>query len=131
MCAVDLLRTLRAQFLLAMAAQAAVQQHLKRLHCCWQEDPDKCTLRRSPYTGDISHDSQAIWSALTYCISYSFTTRSDRQVTFPTHLQVKVRRRGSDTKFVAQVLAVGTECDIGMSAAHASVTLLHKTLCAL
>ena len=28
-------------------------------------------------------------------------------------LQVKVRRRGSDTKFVASVLAVGTECDIG------------------
>ncbi|KAL3147512.1 Protease Do-like 9 [Trebouxia sp. C0009 RCD-2024] len=30
------------------------------------------------------------------------------------HTQVKVRRRGSDTKFVAQVLAVGTECDIAM-----------------
>ena len=28
-------------------------------------------------------------------------------------LQVKVRRRGSDTKYVAAVLAVGTECDIG------------------
>lgn len=28
-------------------------------------------------------------------------------------LQVKVRRRGSDKKFVASVLAVGTECDIG------------------
>lgn len=27
--------------------------------------------------------------------------------------QVKVRRRGSDEKFVASVLAVGTECDIG------------------
>lgn len=31
-------------------------------------------------------------------------------------LQVKVRRRGSDMKYVAQVLAVGTECDIGMLA---------------
>ncbi|KAK9829857.1 hypothetical protein WJX72_008281 [[Myrmecia] bisecta] len=30
------------------------------------------------------------------------------------HTQVKVRRRGSDTKFVASVLAVGTECDIAM-----------------
>ncbi|EIE20222.1 trypsin-like serine protease [Coccomyxa subellipsoidea C-169] len=30
------------------------------------------------------------------------------------HTQVKVRRRGSDTKFVAAVLAVGTECDIAM-----------------
>jgi hypothetical protein len=29
-------------------------------------------------------------------------------------MQVKVRRRGSDEKFVAQVLAVGTECDIAM-----------------
>ncbi|GAB4815905.1 hypothetical protein N2152v2_002951 [Parachlorella kessleri] len=28
--------------------------------------------------------------------------------------QVKVKRRGSDAKFVAQVLAVGTECDIAM-----------------
>ena len=28
--------------------------------------------------------------------------------------QVKVRRRGSDTKFVATVLAIGTECDIAM-----------------
>lgn len=31
-------------------------------------------------------------------------------------VQVKVRRRGSDMKYVAQVLAVGTECDIGMLA---------------
>ncbi|KAA6422597.1 MAG: protease Do-like 9-like [Trebouxia sp. A1-2] len=30
------------------------------------------------------------------------------------HTQVKVRRRGSDMKYVAQVLAVGTECDIAM-----------------
>lgn len=29
-------------------------------------------------------------------------------------MQVKVRRRGSDTKFVATVLAIGTECDIAM-----------------
>ena len=28
-------------------------------------------------------------------------------------LQVKVRRRGSDTKYMAKVLAVGAECDIG------------------
>ena len=28
-------------------------------------------------------------------------------------LQVKVRRRGSDTKFIAKVLAQGPECDIG------------------
>ena len=43
----------------------------------------------------------------------------DKQANAPTRLQVKVRRRGSDTKFVAQVLAVGTECDIGTSAALA------------
>lgn len=30
------------------------------------------------------------------------------------HTQVKVKRRGSDEKFVAQVLSVGTECDIAM-----------------
>ena len=30
-----------------------------------------------------------------------------------TLLQVKVSRRGSDTKIVALVLGVGTECDIG------------------
>ena len=33
---------------------------------------------------------------------------------FAVQMQVKVRRRGSDTKYVAQVLSVGTECDIGM-----------------
>ena len=42
-------------------------------------------------------------------------------------LQVKVRRRGSDTKFVAAVLAVGTECDIGASGAAASFHPLHAT----
>mmetsp|Transcript_40595 Transcript_40595/g.129478 ORF Transcript_40595/g.129478 Transcript_40595/m.129478 type:complete len:473 (+) Transcript_40595:134-1552(+) len=30
------------------------------------------------------------------------------------HTQVKVKRRGSDTKYVATVLATGTECDIAM-----------------
>mmetsp|Transcript_35789 Transcript_35789/g.90257 ORF Transcript_35789/g.90257 Transcript_35789/m.90257 type:complete len:557 (-) Transcript_35789:239-1909(-) len=30
------------------------------------------------------------------------------------HTQVKVKRRGSDEKFVASVLSVGTECDIAM-----------------
>ncbi|KAK9863347.1 hypothetical protein WJX84_008229 [Apatococcus fuscideae] len=30
------------------------------------------------------------------------------------HTQVKVRRRGSDTKYMAKVLAVGAECDIAM-----------------
>lgn len=29
-------------------------------------------------------------------------------------MQVKVRRRGSDTKYIAKVLAQGPECDIGM-----------------
>ncbi len=29
------------------------------------------------------------------------------------HTQVKVKRRGSDTKYLATVLAIGTECDIG------------------
>lgn len=32
------------------------------------------------------------------------------------HTQVKVKRRGDDTKFVANVLAVGTECDIALLA---------------
>ena len=31
----------------------------------------------------------------------------------PLSVQVKVRRRGSESKFVAKVLAVGAECDIG------------------
>lgn len=30
--------------------------------------------------------------------------------------QVKVKRRGDDTKFVATVLAIGTECDIALLA---------------
>jgi hypothetical protein len=29
-------------------------------------------------------------------------------------VQVKVKRRGDDTKFVATVLAIGTECDIAL-----------------
>ena len=37
-------------------------------------------------------------------------------------LQVKVRRRGSDMKYVAQVLAVGTECDIGRPACRCCAT---------
>lgn len=36
-------------------------------------------------------------------------------VPLPLHRpQVKVKRRGSDTKYVAQVLAMGTECDIAL-----------------
>lgn len=30
------------------------------------------------------------------------------------HTQVKVKRRGSDTKYVARVLAIGVECDIAL-----------------
>lgn len=30
------------------------------------------------------------------------------------HTQVKVKKRGSDTKYLATVLSIGTECDIGM-----------------
>ena len=40
-------------------------------------------------------------------------------------LQVKVRRRGSDTKYVAAVLAVGTECDIGELPLSQHGSLLH------
>lgn len=29
------------------------------------------------------------------------------------YTQVKIKKRGSDTKYVATVLAIGTECDIG------------------
>jgi hypothetical protein len=30
------------------------------------------------------------------------------------HLQVKVKKRGDDQKFLARVLATGTECDIAL-----------------
>lgn len=30
------------------------------------------------------------------------------------HTQVKLKKRGSETKYLATVLAIGTECDIGM-----------------
>jgi hypothetical protein len=30
------------------------------------------------------------------------------------HTQVKLKKRGSDTKYLATVLAIGNECDIGM-----------------
>lgn len=29
------------------------------------------------------------------------------------YTQVKLKKRGSDTKYLATVLAIGTECDIG------------------
>lgn len=31
------------------------------------------------------------------------------------YTQVKLKKRGSDTKYLATVLAIGTECDIGIS----------------
>ncbi|KAJ9562691.1 hypothetical protein OSB04_007851 [Centaurea solstitialis] len=34
------------------------------------------------------------------------------------HTQVKVKKRGSDTKYLATVLAIGTECDIGWKVAY-------------
>ena len=43
------------------------------------------------------------------------------------HTQVKVKRRGSDTKFLATVLAIGTECDIGIF----SKTPLYFFICIL
>lgn len=30
------------------------------------------------------------------------------------YTQVKLKKRGSDTKYLATVLAIGTECDIGI-----------------
>lgn len=38
------------------------------------------------------------------------------------YTQVKLKKRGSDTKYVATVLAIGTECDIGID--HCSVALV-------
>lgn len=34
------------------------------------------------------------------------------------HVQVKVKRRGDDQKFIAEVLAVGTDCDIALLTVH-------------
>jgi hypothetical protein len=34
------------------------------------------------------------------------------------HTQVKLKKRGSDTKYLATVLAIGTECDIGVYALY-------------
>ena len=51
-----------------------------------------------------------------FCPSLSFPVRHYstmwHQSAVP-RLQVKLKRRGSDAKYVARVLAVGTECDIG------------------
>ena len=33
---------------------------------------------------------------------------------WPCHAQVKVKRRADDQKFLAQVLAIGTDCDIAL-----------------
>ena len=47
--------------------------------------------------------------------------------------QVKVRRRGSDMKYVAAVLAVGTECDIGelYFSQHGILLYVHQPACLL
>ena len=53
-------------------------------------------------------------SLLTVMSSIHIVLRSDPlSVPHSLDLQVKVRRRGSDTKFIAKVLAQGPECDIG------------------
>jgi hypothetical protein len=40
------------------------------------------------------------------------------------YTQVKLKKRGSDTKYLATVLAIGNECDIGMHFDFASFSLL-------
>lgn len=40
------------------------------------------------------------------------------------YTQVKLKKRGSDTKYVATVLAIGTECDIGESFVSGSTVCL-------
>lgn len=46
------------------------------------------------------------------------------------HTQVKLKKRGSDTKYLATVLAIGTECDIGKFLAVFSF-VLQLGLCSL
>jgi hypothetical protein len=41
------------------------------------------------------------------------------------HTQVKLKKRGSDTKYLATVLAIGNECDMGM---HDFVCCIHSNL---
>lgn len=41
------------------------------------------------------------------------------------YTQVKVKQRGSDTKYLAKILAIGTECDIGKS------SLLPRSTCSV
>lgn len=41
------------------------------------------------------------------------------------YTQVKLKKRGSDTKYLATVLAIGTECDIGAPALSFPATVLH------
>jgi len=61
------------------------------------------------------HTSCPVWS-LGHCLLRRwFSCHSTAPLIWLGHMQVKVRQRGSDTKFVAAVLAVGTECDIGRS----------------
>lgn len=46
------------------------------------------------------------------------------------YTQVKLKKRGSDTKYLATVLAIGTECDIGKSFIYLSIHFLlalHRT----
>ena len=48
----------------------------------------------------------------------------NRKLTPPlTRPQVKVKRRGDDQKFLAKVLAIGTECDIALLTVEVSIPL--------
>lgn len=44
------------------------------------------------------------------------------------YTQVKLKKRGSDTKYVATVLAIGTECDIGEVSFESKYCVMEITL---
>ena len=64
-----------------------------------------CTCWRHMLHSSVAHAAWHLGTPLLLC----------RRGSMPASLsvQVKVRRRGSESKFVAKVLAVGAECDIG------------------
>ena len=47
------------------------------------------------------------------------------------YTQVKLKKRGSETKYVATVLAIGTECDIGENIGFFNLKILTFVLCTL
>lgn len=130
------LRAHGAQLQPAVAAQAAVRDHQHRLHDRGRRRGEsvvahKCALGGVPLTGKVGlaccHAllpqklpiavkglGQHVFDDVTQARTITQLQTPLSRAAVSCLQQVKVKRRGDDRKFLARVLAVGTECDIAL-----------------